>query len=132
MAVAVNVELPKLIVRRVVDDTIAVPKGTLMKITATNTVAASAANEDPFGGIAVEEKTADDGIVDLGCAMDGVWLMDTTAAAIGIGVPVMIGGANSVAAAVEADWPLGTVCGVAEMVRTGTNRIRVRIGGGAY
>ncbi len=128
MAVATNSELPRLIVNRVCAEATAIPLGTVMKLSGTNTVIASSADEDPFGGITVEEFTGGENLTHVACAMDGVWQMTTTAAAIAIGIPVMIAGANSIAAAVEADWPLGTVCGRAEEARTGTNSIRVRLG----
>ncbi len=130
MAVAVNVELPRIIVRRICADTPAIPKGTIMKFSGDNTAAASAADGDAFAGIAIEEKTASDGILTIGCALDGVWLMDTTAAAINAGDFVSIGGSQTIAVTVgTADLVDGSQCGRAEMTRTGTNRIRVRLMG---
>ena len=129
MAVATNVELPRLIVRRICADGTAIPKGTVMKLSGDNTVIASAADNDPFGGIAVEEKTASDGIVNIGCAIDGAWDIDTTAAAITAGAVVNIGAANQVSTSAAADLLTGSVVGNAETTRTGTNRIRVRLRG---
>lgn len=130
MAVATNVELPKLIVRRIVLDNVAIPKGTTLKFSGDNTAAASAADGDAFAGITVEEKTADDGIVDIGAAMDGAWDMDTTAAAINAGDFVSIGGSQEIAVTVgTADLVDGSQFGRAETTRTGTNRIRVRVTG---
>ena len=39
--------------------------------------------------------------------MNGRWSMTTTVAAIGIGVPVSVGGTNAIRAAIEADVALG-------------------------
>jgi len=128
MVVATNTELPRLIINRVCAEATAIPLGTIMKLSGTNTVAASAANEDPFGGITVEEFTGGEGLTHVACAMDGVWQIGTTAAAIAIGIPVMVAGANVIAAAVEADLVLGTIVGKAEEARSGTNLIRVRVG----
>jgi len=99
-----------------------------MKLTDTNTVQASAASNDPYGGITIEEFKGGEGLTHVACAYnDGVFNMTTTAVAIGIGVPVSIGGANAVRALIEADVALGCKVGVAEEVRTGTDLIRVRL-----
>lgn len=111
MAIATCIQAPTRIERRTVDNAVAIPKGTIMKLTTPNTAIASTADNDPFAGIAVEEKTASDGITEIGCAMDGRWSMTTTAAGIGIGVPCVIGGANAIRAGVEADTVLGNWIG---------------------
>ena len=84
MAVAVNIEAPRIIVRRTVSTTAAIPKGTLLKFDSSpNTVAATGAQNDLFAGIAVEEKvTTETDITNIGVALDGVWDIDTTSAAI--------------------------------------------------
>ena len=130
MAVATQIEAPKKIVRRTIADGTAVPLGTLMKLEDANTVVVSAANSDPFGGIAVEEKTASDGITNIACAMDGVFMIDSTAAAITAGAIVSIGGANTVAVTTgTADQVAGSNVGQAEETRDGSNIIRVRLRG---
>lgn len=130
MAVAVCVEAPRIIVKRICADTPAIPKGTLMKFSGDNTAAANAADGDAFAGITVEEKTDVDGILSISCALDGVWLIDTTAAAINAGDFVSLGGSQTIAVTVgTADLVDGSQFGRAEMTRTGTNRIRVRLGG---
>jgi hypothetical protein len=113
MAIATQLErCPEhLLKRRTVANATAIPKGTVMKLTDPNTAIASAANSDPFAGIAVEEKTASDGVTEITCAMGGKWSMTSTAAAITAGGIVSIGGANTVEAAVESDFPLGTNVG---------------------
>ncbi len=107
MAIATCIQTPTKFERRVIADTPAIPIGTIMKLTDGNVAAASAADNDPFGGIAWEEKTDVDGILELVVAMNGRWSVTTNAAAIGIGVPVSVGGANTVRAAVQADVALG-------------------------
>ena len=131
MAVATNVELPTLIVMRIIDKDTAVPYGTLMRLEDNNTVVISANNSDPFGGINTFEKLATDTDVTLiPCAMDGVWEIDTTAAAITSGGIVSIGGANQVAASVgTADMVAGSNVGQAEETRTASDRINVRLRG---
>ena len=131
MAILECVEAPKLIVRRIVLDNANIPKGTLMKFSGNaNTAAANNGDGQPFAGVTIEEKTADDGITEVGCAMDGAWNVDTTAAAIAVGAMVSIGGSQQVAVtAGTADLVDGSQCGRAEEVRDGDNRIRVRFGG---
>jgi len=108
---ATCIETPTRFVRRTIANATAVPIGTIMKLEDANTVVVSAANSDPFGGIAWEEKTASDGLVEITCAMNGLWSFTTTAAAITAGSLVSIGGANTVALAVESDFPIGSNIG---------------------
>ena len=130
MAVAVCIEKPTRIVRRICASGAAIPKGTLMKLTSPNTVAASDGDDQPFGGITIEEKVSTEtDIVNIGCAMDGVWDIDTTAAAITVGVMVNMSAANQVAAAADADFEKGSIVGKAEEVRAADDRIRVRLMG---
>ena len=107
MAVATCIETPTKFQRRVVANATAIPIGTILKLTDGNVAIASSANNDPFAGIAWEEKTVSDGITEITVAMNGRWSMTTTAAAIGIGVPVAVGGTNAIRAVIEADVALG-------------------------
>ena len=107
MAVATCLQTPTIFQRRTILNATAVPIGTIMKLEDANTVVVSAANNDPFGGIAWEEKTASDGLTEITVAMNGRWSMTTTAAVIGAGVPVSVGGANTIRATIEADVALG-------------------------
>jgi len=122
MAVATNIETPTRFARRTVSNALAVPIGSIMKLNDANTVTISAANNDPFGGFAWEEKTANDGLVEMTVAMNGRWSCTTTAAAITAGAPVSVGGANAVRTSIEADFPLGC--------QLGSNRALNTIGGG--
>jgi hypothetical protein len=107
MAVATCIETPTRFARRTVDNATGIAIGTILKLTDGNVAIASSANNDPFAGIAWEEKTASDGITEITVAMNGRWSMTTTAAAIGVGVPVAVGGANAIRAVIEADVALG-------------------------
>jgi hypothetical protein len=131
MAVAVCIEKPRIIVRRTCASGTGIPKGTLVQISSSpNTVTATSGDHQVFGGITTEEKVATEtDIVSIACALDGVWDIDTTAAAIAVGILVDVGGANSVVAAADADFEAGTLVGRAEEVRDGSNRIRVRLMG---
>ena len=129
MAIATFIGAPQNVVTRVCAEATAIPKGTVMKLSGTNTVIASSGDEDPFGGITIEEFTGGENLTHVSCAMGGVAQMTTTAAAIAIGIPVMLAGANLIAAEVAADFVLGCHVGHAEEARTGTNTIRVRLRG---
>lgn len=122
----VNIELPKLIVNRIVDEATPIPLGTLMQIsTSPNTVTASSGNEDKFGGITTEEFTGGEGLTHVACAMDGVWDVLTTGSAT-LGTHGMIGAANQLTPAIEADYPLGTVCCKFEETASGADTVRCR------
>ena len=132
MAVCTCVVLPDKIVTRVVDEATAIPLGTILKFTgAANTAAASAADGDAFAGITTEEFTGGEDLTHVAVAMDsGVFMMDTTAAAIAIGARVSIGGVQQIAVSVgTADLVDGSQFGRSEEARSGTNRIRVRLTG---
>lgn len=131
MAVAEMIEAPTKIVMRTIASGTAVPYGTLMKLEDENTVVVSAANSDPFGGICTFEKLATDtDILKIPCAMDGVWDIDTTAAAITAGAIVSIGGANQVAVSTgTTDMVAGSNVGQAEETRDAGDRIQVRLRG---
>ncbi len=129
MVVALCIVAPKQIVTRICDEATPIPKGTLMKLSGTNLVVASDGNDNVFGGITTEEFTGGEGLTHVSCAIDGVFLIATTAAAITAGQMVNIGATNAVLVADSAAWILGSVVGKAEETRTGTNLIRVRLMG---
>ncbi len=129
--VAVNVELPTKIVRRTVASDLAVPYGTLMKITTgVNTVALTDGDANPFGGICTFEKLATDtDILEIPCAMDGVWEISTDAGAVAVGEQVSIDALNQVHVSNGTnDVIAGSNVGQAEQVKDAAERIRVRVG----
>ena len=131
MAIATCIEKPTIIVRRTVATDAAIPKGTLLQSSSSpNTVTASSGDNEYFGGIAVEEKVATEtDVVTIGCALDGVWQMTCTDAAITAGQMVNLTAANSVAAAVDADFENGSIVGRAEQTKDANLSIRVRLMG---
>ena len=126
---AICIETPTIFRRRTIAASAVLPKGTILKLTDPNTVEASAATNDPFGGIVWESSTATDTFTEITVAMNGVWDIKATAAAIGIGVPCAIGGANLIRAAIEADTALGDIIGRAEETFGNDEVGRVSIGG---
>lgn len=127
MVVALNLEAPRIIKRYTVTDVPAIPKGTLLKLSGAN-IAAAATGSDIFAGIAIEEKTASDGILEIGAAIDGVW--DIAIAAVQAnGKIVKLSGANLMGACVAADLLTGKACGkLLEKCATDAAVTRVRLG----
>lgn len=96
-AVAVNIELPRIIKRFAVHDGQAVPLGTLMTFSGPLRVKASGTPNEAFAGIATEEKTAGDGILEIALAQDGVWdLYCHGSLALAAGELVRLSGPNAV------------------------------------
>ena len=82
----------------------AIPKGTLMKITDPRTAAATAADNDPFAGIAAQEKVSGDGAVTIGCYTKGIFDLEQLTAVTGVaGERCSIGAANCVSKVAAAD-----------------------------
>ena len=106
-----------------------IPKGTLIALTDPNTGAASSADNDVFGGIAMEESTAASVVTDLGVALDGVWALTATAAGITVGQDVTIGGANTIKIYTTIDDEKGYVVGKALETTAGSETIMVRLKG---
>jgi len=80
-----------------VDQSIAVPKGTLMKISASpQTAAAATADGDKFAGIAAVEVKANVGTVKLACITHCIAEMTAGVGATTFGQPQQISGANAV------------------------------------
>ncbi len=129
MAVAVCIEAPTIFKRRIIDNTTAVPIGTIMKAENDGTVVVSAASADPFGGICWVAHTANEGVTELTVAMNGRWEMTSTAAAIPAGNAVSIAGANTIRLATEADTIVGAVVGKILTEESGTGgQVTVDVG----
>jgi hypothetical protein len=123
---AVCIIAPTKIVTRVCAEGTTIPKGTILKLSGTNTVAASSADNDVFGGIAIEEFTGGEGLTHIGVAMDGVFDIKT-AGTITRGAVVNISGANEVNTSAAGDLLTGSVVGYMEETGDGgLNRVRLR------
>lgn len=126
---AVNLELPTIIVNRICAEATAIPMGTIMKLTDPNTVIASSADNDPFGGITVEEFTGGEGLTHVACAMDGVFDILTDAGSDNVGAIVNIVAANTVGTAGATDLLHGGVVGKLEETAGNAEVCRVRLMG---
>ena len=93
---AVCIETPTIFARRVIAAAAVLPVGTITKLTDDNTVEATAADNDPFGGIVWEiASTAATTFTEITTAMDGVWDVKDSGAGGSAGAIVNVGGANT-------------------------------------
>ena len=132
---AVCIETPKIIKRYTVTDGVAIPYGTILAIsggTVSVNVAKATSNtlNEAFAGIAIEEKTASDGITEIGAAIDGVWDLAQNANGAGtVGTMCCLSGANIVRTAAAGDLLTGGLVG--KYLETGTagaaNRVRLGV-----
>ena len=124
---AVCIETPTEFERKTVADGTAIPLHTIMKLTDNNTAIASSADNDPFGGIAWEEKKASDGITEIVVAMNGIWGLKDSGAGGSAGAIVNVGGANLVVDSAAADLLTGSVVGkrLKDAVASEVSRIKV-------
>ena len=122
---AICIETPTEFRRYTIADATAVPIGTLMELTSPNTVASSSSADKPFAGIAWEEKTANDGIVELTVAVNGKWLIRGSAA-INVGERLVLSGANTVKKVAAANLLYSNV-GFAEETIAGAGELTVRV-----
>ena len=106
-----------------------IPKYTLLKLSDPNTGAASSADNDVFGGIAMEESTAATTFTEMSVALDGVWALMATAAGITCGQDVTVGGANTIKIYTTLDDEKGYVVGKALETTAGSETIMVRLKG---
>jgi len=125
---AVCIETPTKFARYTVADGAGIAIGTILKLSDPNTAAASAADNDIFAGIAWEEKTASDGIVEITAALDGVWDLKDSSAGMAVGDICVIGGANLIRTAIEADLVLGRVVGKVLEEAAASEVVRTRVG----
>lgn len=97
----------------------AIPKGTVLKLTTPYTVAASSADNDLFGGIAAEEKIADDGKLQIAVYRRGLFKCEAGTSGVVVGLDVVIEAANEFTDYTTLDDEKGIVFGKA--LETATN-----------
>jgi len=107
-----------------------IEKGTVLAMTDPMTVAASTAANDLFGGIAAEEKIANDGKTKIAVYFGGIFKMKVGATASTVGKPQVVDGANLVADAAAGDNDLGYSIGKALETGANTETILVFVGKG--
>ena len=95
-----------------VSDAAAIPKGTILALTDPMTVAASSGDNDIFGGIAAEEKIANDGKTKIAVYFDGIFRLESNGTTT-VGKNQVIKALNEVADSTAADNDFGYVVGKA-------------------
>ena len=125
---AVCIETPKIFARRTIAAAAVLPVGTVTKLTDDNTVVASSADNDPFGGIVWElASTATTTFTEITVALDGVWGMKDSGAGGSAGAIVNIGGTNLIIDSQSADLLTGSVVGKREMDSAASEVTRIRV-----
>ena len=105
----------------------AVPQYTLMQLTDPRTATASD-GDNLWAGIAATEKTATDGVTNLGLFTTGTFLLTASGATIPDGAIVSLSGANFIKQATEAEMVTGAVVGKALQDIAGGSTGEVKIG----
>lgn len=127
-AVCIEQPAPHEFRRVTVADGVAIPIGTLMKWSDPNTAAATDGDSNTFAGIAWEEKTASDGIVELTLAIGGVWDLKDSGSGMTVGAICSVGGANTVKTCTEAEVVTGDAVGKVEETASAAEVVRVHVG----
>lgn len=111
-------------------DADAFPKGTILKLSDNREADLSAADGDVCAGICAMEKVASDGSLRVTAYTNGIFdLKEANSAAITVGVPVTIGGANLIKIAAAGEAETGDILGhaLATFAKTETQEVRVLI-----
>ena len=125
---AVCIETPTIFERRVIAAGAAVPFGTIMKLTDNNTVIISAADNDPFGGIAWTPSISTDTFTEITVAMDGIWGLKDSGAGGSSGAMVNVGGANLIIDSAAADLLTGSIVGKRLKDASASEVTRIKVG----
>jgi len=126
-AIAVPYEQPTRLCRYTVDNAVAIPKYTILKLTSPLTAEASDADDNVCAGIAMMEKVASDGSTEITAALNGVWGLKCSAAGITCGNQVGMTGANEIKVYTTLDDEKGWVIGRALETTAGGDVIKVRV-----
>ena len=90
----------------------AIPKGTILKLSTPYTVAATAAVNDLFGGIAAEEKVSGDGKLQIAVYRRGIFKVEA-GSTVTVGLPQVVHQLNELTNTAANDNDLGYVFGKA-------------------
>ena len=125
---AVCIETPTEFERKTVADAGAIPLGSLMNLSSDPNTVTISSGADVFGGIAWEEKTANDGITEIVVAMNGIWDLKDAGAGITLGGIVSLNGVNLIKQATEAEMVTGNIVGKCLETAAATEVVRVKVG----
>jgi hypothetical protein len=116
----------------IVADGAGIEKGTVCKMADPMTASASSADNDIFGGIAAEEKVANDGKTKLALYRRGIFKMKIAGGQTAtIGKMVVIKGANTIGDYTTLDAEVGYVVGRALETGAAGETVLVEVGAGA-
>jgi hypothetical protein len=107
----------------------AIPKGSLMHISASNTAAIAGNDGEFFAGISATEKTATDGVTKMACITHCVAEMEAGVGATTFGQPQKIGASANVVIDADDDTieNAGEVVGLALATQTDGNRFAILV-----
>ena len=109
-------------------DADAFPKGTILKLSDNREADLSAADGDVCAGICAMEKVASDGSLRVSAYTNGIFdLLDGSAGAIAIGLPVTIHSANKIKGAAAGEAETGDIFGHALAAFAGSDTQEVRV-----
>ena len=105
----------------------AIVQYSIMELADPRTVTVNNGSGDVFGGIAMSEKAASDGAVQMGCAFTGIFVMTAGVVAITAGQLVSTSGANLIKTATEAEIAAGKALGKAleDIAASGTGEVKL-------
>lgn len=126
-AVAVLVVETELPIMMTVADT-AIAKGQCLKLTDPFTVAATAAANDIFGGIAAEEKISGDGKLTIAVYRGGIFKLECGTSGVTVGYPIIIEANNEFKNSAADDSDVGRVWGQALETATDGQTFLAEIG----
>lgn len=125
---AVCIETPTEFERKTVADGGAIPMGSLMNLSSDPNTVTISSGADVFGGIAWEEKTANDGITEITVAMNGIWDLKDSGAGITLGGIASLNGVNLIKQATEAEMVTGNIVGKVLETAAASEVVRVKVG----
>jgi len=126
---AICIETPTKFARYTVADGTGIVIGTILALTDPNTAVAHSADAEEFAGIAWEEKTASDGIVEITAAIDGIWDIKDGGGTCSVGDVLCLDNTpNTFRPSIAGDLLTGTTFGKALEAAGASEIIRVRVG----
>lgn len=125
---AVVVENPSIIRDFTVADGATIEQFTICQLSSDPRTATASSGADVFAGIAMTEKKASDGQINLGLALNGVFDLTCTTAGVTLGAMVVLSGANLIRDAVAGELLTGAIVGKALETGTGSEVIEVLVG----
>ena len=106
-----------------------IAKGQCLKLTDPFTVIATSAGDDEFGGVAAEEKIADDGKLSISVYRGGYFKVEAGTTGVAVGKPVKIEANNEFTTTTANDSDLGYNWGLAMETATDGEFFILHLGG---